>query len=289
MIHSMTAFARQENQGDWGSLVWEIRSINHRYLECAFKLPESFTELESALRDLLKQQLQRGKVDCFLRYKNDHGYLNKLQINQNLMQQLISANQQIKQQLDGDAAAINTMDLLTWPGIIESPDKDLSQVKLHTMAAFEAALLSLLAMRQREGTALIQFIEQRLQMIEQEIQKAKIHLPQVLIHQRTRLTNKLSDVMASFEPTRLEQEMVLFAQRIDVEEELNRLENHVQEVRRCITDGGAQGRRLDFLMQELNREANTLGAKAGDANITTIAIALKVLIEQIREQVQNIE
>lgn len=288
MIHSMTAFARQESRSDWGTLVWEVRSINHRYLECFFKLPEPLTELEPVLRDLLKQQLQRGKVDVFLRFKNDNKVNGKLIVNEDLLQQLISLSQQAQQKISGNAT-LNSMDLLAWPGVIQTAEVDITAVKMQAVASFEQVLISLIAMRKREGDALAQFIEQRLQALTVELAKVKQHLPAVLMNQRVRIEQKLAEINASFDMQRLEQEMVLFAQRIDVDEELNRLETHLQEVQHCLTEGGAQGRRLDFLMQELNREANTLGSKAGDAVISSIAISLKVLIEQMREQIQNIE
>jgi len=288
MIHSMTAFARQEHQTEWGLLIWEIRSINHRYLECAFKLPESFAEVELGLREIIKRRLQRGKVDVSLRVKTDKTADAKLKLNDALLDQLISLNQNVQQRI-GERAMINTMHLLSWPNVIQQAEVDLGAIKLEAMTAFELALTQLIAMRQREGKALLEFIEQRLIAIEQAVQQVRVHLPQVVLNQRTRIQTKLAEVVANFDTERLEQEMVLFVQRMDVEEELNRLETHVQEVRHTLNEGGPQGRRLDFLMQELNREANTLGAKAGDSAITNIAISLKVFIEQMREQVQNIE
>lgn len=288
MIHSMTAFARQESQGEWGALVWEIRSINHRYFECSCKLPDAFTELEHSLREGVKQRLQRGKIDIALRIKADNTGINRIQFNEALLNQLIDLNQHVKQNI-GEGAYTNTMNLLSWPNVIQQAEINWQDFSNEVMAAFAKALEQVVAMRQREGAALVDFIEQRLQAIEQELQQITEHLPEVIRNQRIRLQTKLAEVVANFDPQRLEQELVLLAQRMDVEEELNRLANHVGEVKRTLTEGGPQGRRLDFLMQELNREANTLGAKAGDVAISNIAISLKVLIEQMREQVQNIE
>lgn len=288
MIHSMTAFARQASQGEWGTLVWEIRTINHRYLECSFKLPESLTDWEFALREQIKQQVQRGKMDVSLRLKTDKGSNASITINTPLLDELIALNQSVKAKI-GEGAVINTMHILAWPDIIQKTEFDYAALKTQALAAFDRALQEITAMRQREGQALAEFIEQRLQAIEQYIEQAKVQLPLILVNQRSRLQDKLAEVMANLDPARIEQELVLFAQRIDIEEELNRLAIHTHEVRRSLNTSGPQGRRLDFLMQELNREANTLGAKAGDAAIANIAISLKVLIEQMREQVQNIE
>lgn len=289
MIRSMTAFARQTVQQEWGTLVWEIRSVNHRYLEPSLKLPESMRHLENKLREKLRNTLKRGKVECSLRLQtqttNNTGQLN---VNAALLEQLIAAGETVQNKLQ-QPAALNPLELLQWPGIITEPDTDKDMICEQALSSFQAALEQLVASREREGAALKQFIEQRLDNIADITCAVKQQLPSILQAQRTKLQDRLTELKADFNNDRLEQEMVILAQKADVDEELDRLSAHLTEVRRVLNKGNDCGRRLDFLMQELNREANTLSSKSIVSDTTQAAVELKVLIEQMREQVQNIE
>ncbi len=289
MIRSMTAFARQSEQLEWGALVWEIRSVNHRYLEPSFKLPESVRSLESNLREKLRSQLSRGKIECGLRLQiQATGQDANLAINQVLLEQLVSASESLQQKIE-QPSPLNPLELLKWPGIVEESQPDSEAIGEQILAAFQTTLNQLLESREREGTVLKQFIEQRLQTIAEITASVRQQLPQILTAQRQKLKDRLDELKTDLDADRLEQEMVILAQKADVDEELDRLDAHVDEVNRVLTKGGACGRRLDFLMQELNREANTLSSKSIVTDTTQAAVELKVLIEQMREQIQNIE
>ena len=289
MIRSMTAFARQSEEFSWGALAWEIRSVNHRYLEPSFKLPEQMRVLENALREALRNSLNRGKVECALRLQllNNAG-AEQLNINQLRLQQVIQACEQIQSQLE-QATAINPLELLQCPGVIEESSVDTDAIGKQILAAFHQTLNQLQEAREREGTVLKQFIEQRLDSIDVITAKVRSHMPDILQAQRNKLTTRLAELKTELDQDRLEQEMVILAQKADVDEELDRLQTHTQEVRRILGKGSPCGRRLDFLMQELNREANTLSSKSIVSDTTQSAVELKVLIEQMREQIQNIE
>ncbi|MDG1772951.1 MAG: YicC family protein [Oceanicoccus sp.] len=289
MIRSMTAFARQASQHDWGSLIWEIRSVNHRYLEPSFKLPESMRRLENDLRERLRKTLSRGKVECSLRVQfQAGGGSSQLSINTELLTQLISAGESVQQQLN-EPSALNPLQLLQWPGIMSEPETDSDLMCEQALALFQVTLEQLVESREREGAALKLFIEQRLDTIGDITAAVKQQLPKILQAQRQKLQERLQELKTELNEDRLEQEMVILAQKADVDEELDRLDAHLIEVRRVLNKGGACGRRLDFLMQELNREANTLSSKSIVTDTTQAAVELKVLIEQMREQIQNIE
>ncbi len=289
MIRSMTSFSRQASQHDWGSLVWEIRSVNHRYLEPSFKLPESMRRLENDLREKLRKTLSRGKVECSLRVQfQAGGESNQLTVNTDLLTQLIQAGESVQNQLK-EPSALNPLQLLQWPGIMSEPETDSDLICEQALALFQGTLEQLVESREREGAALKQFIEQRLDSIGDITVAVKHQLPQILQAQRKKLQERLEELKAELNEDRLEQEMVILAQKADVDEELDRLDAHLVEVRRVLNKGGACGRRLDFLMQELNREANTLSSKSIVTDTTQAAVELKVLIEQMREQIQNIE
>lgn len=286
MIQSMTAFARQESQGDWGVAVWEIRSVNHRYLEINIRLPDTLTALEVVVRESVKAQLQRGKIEINLRYKpSSHVYLS---VNKELAQQFIAACQDIKK-LAPELTYPSSVDVLRWPGVLITQELTVDILQPPLLTAFELAMKNLIKMRSREGEALEAYIEQRLNNIKTNIAKVNEYLPKIISGQREKLLGRLHEFKNNLDSARLEQEILLFSQKIDVAEELSRLHTHTVEMHRTLQEGGALGRRLDFLLQELNREANTLAAKSASAEITTIAVDLKVLIEQMREQVQNIE
>lgn len=287
MIYSMTAFARQEIKQDWGTAVWEIRSVNQRYLETYFRLPENFRGLENNLREKLRTRLTRGKIECSLRIESAQ-QIGQLQLNQALAQQVLQSLQWLKSE-NANEGEINLADVLRYPGVVEAPQQDLDRISLDLLSGFDALLDEFIAMRGREGEKLQDIIGQRLTAIEAEAAKVRAQMPQILQWQRERLLQRFEEVQVQLEPQRLEQEMILFAQRVDVAEELDRLQMHVKETQRILNKGGAVGRKLDFMMQELNRESNTLASKSINADVTASAVELKVLIEQMREQIQNLE
>ena len=287
MIYSMTAFARQEIKQDWGTAVWEIRSVNQRYLETYFRLPENFRGLENNLREKLRTRLTRGKIECSLRIESAQ-QIGQLQLNQALAQQVLQSLQWLKSE-NANEGEINLTDVLRYPGVVEAPQQDLDRISLDLLSGFDALLDEFIAMRGREGEKLQDIIGQRLTAIEAEATKVRAQMPQILQWQRERLLQRFEEVQVQLEPQRLEQEMILLAQRVDVAEELDRLQMHVKETQRILNKGGAVGRKLDFMMQELNRESNTLASKSINADVTASAVELKVLIEQMREQIQNLE
>jgi uncharacterized protein (TIGR00255 family) len=288
MIQSMTAFARTQSQGNWGSMVCELRSINHRYLEFTIRLPEALHELEVLMRERIRHHVKRGKVECYFRFQPSEVAGIDITINTLLAKKLCEANEAIAKML-ASPAPINTMDILRWPGILQVAEIDLEKIQDEVMALLEKALHELVEARSREGSQLQELFVKRRDNMQAELEKARLRLPSILESQRERLMTRFSEANIQLDSNRLEQEIVLFAQKIDVTEELERLDTHIAEVRRVLKQGGSMGRRLDFLMQELNREANTLGAKSVDNDTTRASVELKVLIEQIREQVQNVE
>jgi uncharacterized protein (TIGR00255 family) len=288
MIQSMTAFARSQSQGPWGHLVCELRSINHRYLEMSVRLPEALHEIEPLMRERIRHHAKRGKIECFLRYQPGEESSVEININSALAQRLCQVNEAIAKLLK-NPAPVNTMDLLRWPGILQIAEIDLEPVQDAVLKLLEDTLQKLVDARTREGAQLKQLFLQRLESMTQELAKVRQRIPAILEGQRERLMSRLNDASSQLDAGRLEQELVLLAQKIDVTEEIERLETHITEVQRVLKHGGMMGRRLDFLMQELNREANTLGAKSVDVDTTRASVELKVLIEQIREQVQNVE
>ncbi len=288
MIYSMTAFARAQTQGPWGSAVCELKSVNHRYLEIRIHLPELLSELEQPMHDYLRQHLKRGKLECYFRFQAGSGLDEPLQVDLTLAKRLIEANQAIAQFLPG-SLSINSMDILLYPGVIQAHEPKLANVHMELMQLLAGAMKDFLATREREGEELKNIFLQRLDVLKEELIKAKKRIPQVLLNQRERILKHLAEAQLEMDKQRLEQEMVMFSQKIDVTEEIERIETHITEVTRVLKQGGLIGRRLDFLMQELNREANTLGAKSVDVETSRVSLEMKVLIEQLREQMQNIE
>ncbi|WP_295470477.1 YicC/YloC family endoribonuclease [uncultured Pseudomonas sp.] len=287
MVHSMTAFARTERADAQGTLSWELRSVNHRYLEPHLRLPEAFRDLEGAVREALRQGLSRGKVECTLRFIEENAG-KPLQVDRERAAQLVAAAEQVAALIQ-QPAPLNPLEVLAWPGVLVADAADPQALNSAALALFNQALGELKKGRAREGAGLVALLEERLESITQEVNTLRALVPQMLATQRQKILDRFADMKAELDPQRLEQEMVLLAQKSDVAEELDRLTTHVTEVRRVLKAGGQAGRRLDFLMQELNREANTLGSKAFDPRSTQAAVNLKVLIEQMREQVQNIE
>ncbi|MFZ4834670.1 YicC/YloC family endoribonuclease [Rouxiella sp. Mn2063] len=287
MIRSMTAYARREIKGNWGSAAWELRSVNQRYLETYIRLPEQFRSLEPVIRERIRARLTRGKVECNLRFELDPSAQGTLQLNEKLAKQLVESAKWVKMQ--SDEGEINPLDVLRWPGVMVAEEQDLDAISTELLQALETALDDFISARESEGAALKTLIEQRLEGVSAEVIKVRAQMPNILLWQRERLVSKLEDAQVQLENNRLEQELVLMAQRVDVAEELDRLEAHVKETHKIMKKDEAVGRRLDFMMQEFNRESNTLASKSINADVTTSAIELKVLIEQMREQIQNIE
>jgi uncharacterized protein (TIGR00255 family) len=288
MIRSMTAFAREERQGDWGTLSLELRSVNHRYLEVTVRAPEEIRALEAKLRERIGQALKRGKVDCNIRYQPPAELPGELEINRDLVAGLAHVSREVDTLLY-NPAPVNSLEVLRWPGVLQMPTPDPERVQGEVLAAVDAALADLVATREREGEKLKSVILQRCDAMQPIVAQVREHLPEILERLRERLRERLAELKVDVDEGRLEQELVLQTQRMDVDEELDRLDTHLAEVRRVLEREEPVGRRLDFLMQELNREANTLASKSADVDNTRCAVDLKVLIEQMREQVQNIE
>ena len=288
MIHSMTSFARHEQKESWGTLTWELRSVNHRYLEPSFKMPHVARSSEHLLREKLRKGITRGKVECSLRIDRASLTPEQLRINEPLLEALVAAHGRIAARLPHPAAEPAGF-FLGWPGILENADVDREALEEAVSASFDSALSQMLAHRQREGEQLQQLLEQRLDTITTIGKEVRTLLPQLISRQRQKLLDRFAELKLDLHAERIEQEVVLLAQKIDVDEELDRLTAHVTEVRDTLQRGGACGRRLDFLMQELHREANTLGSKSIAIDTSRASVDLKVTIEQMREQVQNIE
>lgn len=289
MPRSMTGFARREAKFAWGTLVWEIRSVNHRYLEPNFRLPEDFREIEPHLRDAMRKALQRGKVEASLNVHWEQEGENELGVNLAKVAQLTTAAQQINGLLGAVAAPVNALEILRWPGVIQKQELDRDAMHTAALELFDSALQGLIEHRSREGAELEQLILSRLDSVSAQVVKVRARMPEILAAQREKLQAKLAALQVELDPERLEQEIALLAQKADVDEELDRLDTHVIEVKRSLKQTDSLGRRLDFLMQELNREANTLSSKSIVSDTTQAAVELKVLIEQMREQIQNIE
>ncbi|MEW5757510.1 MAG: YicC/YloC family endoribonuclease [Pseudomonadota bacterium] len=288
MINSMTAFARAEAQGDWGAMSWELKSVNHRYLDVTVRLPEELRLLEPAVRERLAERLQRGKVECQLRFQVGEAALARFTVNEKLAKELSHASRLVDSLLY-NPSPVNSLDLLRWPGVltVQAPDPELLQRQ--AMALLDQALKDLSAARAREGARLQELVVQRCQAMQEITRAIRARLPQVQAQFRAKLEEKLAELKIQFDEGRLEQEVVLLVNKSAIDEELDRLETHLIEVNRIFQQGGACGRRLDFLMQEFNRESNTIASKSADKEITRHALDLKVLIEQAREQIQNVE
>jgi len=288
MIASMTGFARREMSGPWGTLVCELRSVNHRFLEPGFRLPDELRVTEGELRNRLTHKLRRGKVDCTLSYRRPQGAAAGLEIDQAALERLLAAAHAVTRTM-GQTATVNALDVLRWPGVVREETSGTEELQQAAYALFGATLEDLIAMRAREGARLRELLEQRCAALEVLVGGVRARLPEVQARVRARLDERLAELSAAPDPERLEQELAIMLQRLDVDEELERLDGHIAEVRRVIGGHESAGRRLDFLMQELNREANTLSSKSQDLETTRSAVDMKVLIEQMREQVQNAE
>jgi uncharacterized protein (TIGR00255 family) len=262
--------------------------VNHRFLETTVRLPEELRAIEPVVRERVTQRLGRGKVECNLRFKSAAAGSVALQVNDSLVDQILAAADKMAHRLHSSHLP-SIMDVLRWPGVLESGEQDFTPVQEAALALLEQTLDGLIEGREREGGRLAELIQQRVEAMRAQVEKARTLMPQVIDAVRERLKARLAEVAENLDKDRLEQEMALLAQRLDVDEEMDRLRTHLDEVSRVLRHDEPVGRRLDFLMQELNREANTLGSKSADSGSTAVSVEMKVLIEQMREQVQNIE
>lgn len=286
-MHSMTAFARAALDVHNVHLVWELKSVNHRYLETQFRMPDALRRLEHPLRETARKHLRRGKVDCTLKIEPLHGG-EGITINRGVLLQLMAAIEQVRRDAP-EIGSLSPMELLRWPGVLDDTPADNEAVLTQASELFETALSDLIAARESEGNKLKSTVTDRLDQIADMLSELKPLTANLASIQKEKLQQRVAELAVNLDPGRLEQEVALLAQRVDVAEELDRLAIHVEEARTHIQSQGPHGRRLDFLTQELNREANTLGAKSVLAETSQRAVDLKVIIEQIREQVQNIE
>jgi len=288
MIYSMTGFAAVERQLPTGVLMLELRAVNHRYLELQLRLDDSLRNFEPLLREQLACKLGRGKVECRLSLMPRAGAESEPQIDQAVLRQLAEMSATVQQHFP-QSRPLDVADILRWPGTLASDRVDTETLAVEIPTALNQALQELTDSRAREGAKLKALILERLTEMEALIVQVKPLIPGQVVAYQQRLTAKLQEALKSVDEERVRQELALFAQRIDVDEELTRLTAHIQEVKRILDANGAAGKRLDFLMQELNREANTLGSKSVSSEVSQVSMTLKVLIEQMREQIQNIE
>lgn len=288
MLNSMTGFARQAAESPLGTLTWELRTVNHRYLDAQFRLPEELRPNETDLRQQVIACVRRGKIDCSLHFRRAISDSAGLKINQELVREL-------KQKLDEvsgilhESRAIDPVDVLRWPGVVSETEIDTGPLYQQASKLLDEALAALAKMRASEGERIEEMLDSRCVDIMKISKTVRARMPDVLAAVRARQQERIDKLDIEADPARLETELALFAQKLDVDEELDRLESHVSEIRETMVSEGPVGRRLDFLMQELNREANTLGSKSADTETTKAAVELKVLIEQMREQIQNVE
>lgn len=288
MTHSMTAFARVQKQLDAGVFCWEIKSVNHRYLDVSFRLPEAFRFLETSLRAMMRGKLSRGKLECQLKFQEIASDSQAMSINESLVNGLLEAGNRLAttKHLAND---LSLTSLLTWPGVVQLTQPDIEALAKHAEQLFQDALTQLVKARKTEGMALQAHVQSRLEKLKTEVSHSKQQISLHAGQARDKLMARLQSLPLEFENSRIEQEIALMLTRMDISEELDRLESHIAEVAKALTSSEASGRRLDFLMQELNREANTLSSKSDSVALTQRAVEMKVLIEQMREQIQNIE
>jgi uncharacterized protein (TIGR00255 family) len=287
MILSMTGYANASAELDSGSLTLDVRSVNHRYLDIQLRMPDELRGFESALREAITAQLQRGKVECRINY-TARSAKSGASLNQGLLQQLAAWNKEVQAALP-DAQSLSVADVLRWNGVLETPTASADELRDTLLGLMKSALQEFSASRAREGDKLKDFLLQRVDKIEALRTAVMPHVPAAIAAYEQKITARLREAIQGGDDERVRQEISLYASKIDVDEELSRLASHLTEMRRILTQGGAVGKRLDFLMQELNREANTLGSKSVDAEVSRSAMEMKILIEQMREQIQNLE
>jgi uncharacterized protein (TIGR00255 family) len=288
MIYSMTAFARRELKGDLGVLTCELRGFNHRYLDIVLRLPEEIRGLDNALREQASRRLKRGRLECQLRYQPTEASAHVLTINDTLARSVIDAVHRVESQIN-NPARMTAIDVLRWPGVVAEPEQDIGPLTAQAAELFRAALDDLIESRAREGARIEDLMEARCEAIGKIVAQVRERRPDVLAAIRGKLMARISHFNIEPDINRLEQELAFIAQKLDVEEELDRLDGHLQDISAALARDEPVGRRLDFLMQEFNREANTLGSKSADLATTQATVELKVIIEQMREQVQNVE
>lgn len=287
MILSMTGYATASAELDSGSLSLELRAVNHRYLDIQLRMPDELRCFESTMREAITAQLQRGKVECRINYAA-RSARSGAALNRELLQQLAVWNREVQAELP-EAGTLSVADILRWNGVLETPSAPADELRAALLDLLQNVLLEFSAARAREGDKLKEFLLQRVEKIEALRNAVLPHVPAAIATYEQKLITRLREAMLNAEDERIRQEITLFASKIDVDEELSRLSNHLTEMRRVLVQGGAVGKRLDFLMQELNREANTLGSKSVDAEVSRSAMEMKILIEQMREQIQNLE
>lgn len=287
MIASMTAFAKCSYETSLGTLKWEIRTVNHRYLEVTLRMPEFLRDFEQSSRVIIQNYLSRGKVETILNFQTGQEASIEVKVNQTLTEQLAKASKTVLSFFP--SATVNVMDVLAWPGVLQTKETEVNAMEKAILDLLKSALDECVSVRQREGEKLQVFLEDRLKISKKLITSIKKRMPLLLKAARERMMARFEEFAISLDKERLEQEMLWLAQKMDVSEELQRLETHINEVKRVLDQGEVVGRRLDFLMQELNREANTLGNKSIGIKVSQAVIELKVQIEQMREQIQNIE
>jgi uncharacterized protein (TIGR00255 family) len=287
MIRSMTAFARQQTEVSGTSLTWEMRSVNHRFLETVVRLPEELRFLEMDVRNLVKKKLQRGKVECNLRMSTSKD-TSSLVVNHHLADQLINAAEDISQRLS-QSAPIDPCQLLLWPGVVQPAETDIKIIGDATKQLLFDTIDELIEVRSSEGNKLSVLISDRCEQVAEIVTQTRKNMPLIIQAHKDKLNTRLAELKQDLDPQRIEQEIVLYTTKVDVDEELDRLDAHTSEISALLHKEQAIGRRLDFLMQEMNREANTLGSKSVSNESTNASVSLKVLIEQMREQIQNIE
>ena len=287
MIYSMTGYAVAARELESAVLNLELRSVNHRYLDIQFRLPDELRGIEASLREMLTARLNRGKVECRISYALLPGRKG-VELDPDLLQQVVALNDRVRAALP-DAQSVTASDVLRWPGILGGDALDVDELRTVCQTLLEQVLDDFTLSRGREGDKLKTIILERATAVDKHVAEVAPRMPQVIAAFQERLATRLKEALGNADEERIRQEVVLFANKIDVDEELTRLTTHIAELRRVLTKGGAVGKRLDFLMQELNREANTLGSKAADVSVTQVSMELKLLIEQMREQIQNIE
>jgi uncharacterized protein (TIGR00255 family) len=288
MIRSMTGFARRERQGPWGALICELRTVNHRYLETSLRLPEELKALDNEVRQTIGASLRRGKVDANLYLKSAAGAQRSLELDAGLLAEVLARVEQVRSQLR-EAAPVSPLDLLRWPGVVREAEVDAAPVLAAALELLREGLTELNETRTREGQRIRELLLSRCDIIARQVELVKTRLPEISRRLRERIVERIGQLGATPDLERLEQELVLYAHKMDVDEELDRLSGHLAEVAAVLNSPEPAGRRLDFLMQELNREANTLSSKSQDVETTKAAVDMKVAIEQMREQVQNVE
>lgn len=288
MIKSMTSYGRTEHSGEWGDASCEIRTVNHRYLEMSVRLPEELRLLEQSIRDLVSKKLKRGKVDCNIRFEHRENLKGALPVNQELLSKLIETTENTSAQLKS-ASPINPLELLRWPGVLDKDVADPEAISGPIHELVKETLTAVVDTRQREGEKIKAMIVERCITAKEIVANVREQMPVILDNIRQKMTQRVQELGAELDNDRLEQEIVLLSQKLDVAEEMDRLDAHIDEVQRVLDQQGPVGRRLDFLMQEMNRESNTLGSKSAHLDTTSSSVDLKVLIEQMREQIQNLE